>query len=154
MHFSVVSGNQAVEALMWITWANTDYRAARLLLLNDMTVQGTALANTAVEKYLKAVFAHVGLPIPRQHHVDKLYERIHAIPKSELSLNMGFLQLLRKAYKLRYFDDLPEGFNIALSQAKILAQLDRSVLAITNRFKIVWEGKEIPMVLEGRKERC
>jgi hypothetical protein len=54
--------------------------------------------------------------------------------KSSLALNDAFLNVLQKAYGLRYPDDLSDHFNIALNQMKLLAELDRTVFAITNSF--------------------
>lgn len=100
-----------------------------------MVVQGCVLANTAIEKYLKALYAHLEQSIPHSHAVQTLYTGLKASGKSTVTLNESFLNLLQKAYALRYPDDLPDDFNIALNQMKILAELDRSVFAITNSFK-------------------
>jgi hypothetical protein len=54
--------------------------------------------------------------------------------KSTVALNDTFLNVLQKAYGLRYPDELPDDFNIALNQMKLLAELDRTVFAITNCF--------------------
>lgn len=53
-----------------------------------------------------------------------------------------------KAYKLRYPDELGEGFNIALNQARLLAQLDRSVLEVTKRFAFARNGQLLPTIFE------
>jgi HEPN domain-containing protein len=144
----VTSGNSAAETLQWIRWADIDYTGARLLLLNGFVVQGTALANTAIEKYLKAVLSFSGLPIPPLHNPCKLYNKILATTTSTLALNKEFLGMLHRAYTIRYPDDLKEGFNAALNSAKILAELDRSVLEITSRFTFIANGKSIPMILD------
>jgi HEPN domain-containing protein len=117
-------------------------------LLNGLVVQASGLANTAIEKYLKAVFSFSGLQVPHWHNPLKLYEAILSAQSSTLKLNREFLGLLHKAYTIRYPDDLKEGFNVALNQAKILAELDRSVLEITSRFRFVANGKPIPMLLD------
>ena len=66
------SGEPIVRTFHWIKWADSDYLAARCLLLGRMVVQGCVLANTAIEKYLKALHAHLELPIPRSHAVQTL----------------------------------------------------------------------------------
>jgi HEPN domain-containing protein len=147
------AGKQAAKTLMWIRWAEADYLGARLLLLIDLLVQGSALSNTAIEKYLKAVCCQSGMKIPHDHEVDKLYNAIKSQPtKHELDLNVDYLKLLSKAYKLRYPDDLKDGFNISLNQAKLIAQLDRSVQEITKRFRIADAGKPVLMVLDEAKQ--
>ena len=143
-----ITGNSAGNTLQWIRWADTDYAGARLLLLNGLVVQASGVANTAIEKYLKAVFSFSGLQVPHWHNPLKLYEAILSAQSSTLKLNKEFLGLLHKAYTIRYPDDLKEGFNVALNQAKILAELDRSVLEITSRFRFAANGKPIPMLLD------
>ena len=83
--------------------------------------------------------------------MDILYARVTGHTPTNLSLNEGYLRLLRRAYKLRYPDELDSGFSIALNQAKLLSQLDRSVLEITQRFEIRANDKRVPMVLEEAK---
>jgi HEPN domain-containing protein len=151
---STSKGKQAAETLMWIRWAEADYLGARMLLLIDLLLQGTALSNTAIEKYLKGVCCHSGSKIPHNHNVDKLYTAIKSQnAKHELDLNMDYLEVLSKAYKLRYPDELKDGFNISLNQAKLLAQLDRSVQEITKRFRIENVGKPVLMVLDEAKQK-
>jgi HEPN domain-containing protein len=128
------SGEPIVRTFHWMRWADSDYLAARSLLLEGMVVQGSILANTAVEKYLKALHAHLEIPIPRSHAVQALYRELVAARKSSLALNDPFLGALQKAYGLRYPDDLLDGFNIALNQMKVLAELDRTVSAVTKCF--------------------
>jgi HEPN domain-containing protein len=128
------SGEPIVRTFHWMKWADSDYLAARYLLLGRMVVQGCILANTAIEKYLKALYAHLELPIPHSHAVQALYCEVTASGKTTVALNDAFLNVLQKAYGLRYPDELPDDFNIALNQMKFLAELDRTVFAITNCF--------------------
>jgi HEPN domain-containing protein len=128
------TGEPIVRAFHWLRWANSDYLAARYLLLAQMVVQGCVLANTAIEKYLKALHAHVELPIPRSHAVETLYRELKNSRKSTVTLNESFLRVLQKAYRLRYPDALPDGFNISLNQMKVLAELDRTVFVISSAF--------------------
>jgi len=131
------SGQSAKETLLWLRWADTDYRSARLLLLQGLLVQGAAFSNTAVEKYLKSLFAHRGRPIPHSHNVARLYKLVRDETGSNLEVNESYLRLLEKAYKLRYPDDATDGFNIALNQVRLLVELDRTVKKIIERFQIV-----------------
>jgi HEPN domain-containing protein len=147
------AGGQAETTLRWIRWADADYHGARTLLLQGLLIQGAALANTTLEKYLKAVCSHSGMKIPHGHAVDVLYGKIAAHRPTTLALNESYLRLLRKSYKLRYPDELNEGYSIALNQAKLLSQLDRSVLEITRRFDMRINGTTIPMVLDEARER-
>jgi HEPN domain-containing protein len=129
------SGEPIVWTFHWLKWADADYLAARYLLLGRMVVQGSMLANTAIEKYLKALSVHLGLPTIRTHSTIDLYNAMKASAKSNLELNESFLTALQKAYAFRYPDELPVGFNIALNEMKVLAELDRTVSEIANSFK-------------------
>jgi HEPN domain-containing protein len=131
------SGQSAKETLLWLKWADTDYRSARLLLLQGLLVQGAAFSDTAVEKYLKSLFAHRDRPIPHSHNVARLYQLVKNETGSNLEVNESYLRLLEKAYKLRYPDEATDGFNIALNQVRLLAELDRTVKKVTERFQIV-----------------
>jgi len=147
----LISGKQAEEMLMWIRWANTDYLVARMMLLQGFLVQGSILATTTIEKYLKAVYCYSNMKVPKSHDVAGLYAQLTHKNPSNLDVNPSFLRLLRKAYKLRYPDELNDGFNIALNQAKLLAQLDRSVFELTKRFDIRKNDQPVLMVLDEAK---
>jgi HEPN domain-containing protein len=147
---TVTSGKKASATLMWIRFAEADYVAARLLLLVGFLVQGIALANTALEKYIKGICSHMDVKWPkREHSVAILFDILKTgSPDEQLNLNLDFLKLTAFAYRLRYPDMLPEGFTLALSQAMVLAQLDRSVLAINQCFKLEWQGAPLPLAVE------
>jgi HEPN domain-containing protein len=144
------SGVDAEGVLKWLRWADTDYRGARLCLLAGLVVQGAALSNTAIEKYVKSLFVHQGLRIPRSHKVSELFTLLKQQRKTDIALNESYLRLLEKAYALRYPDDLTEGFNIALNQKRLLAELDRTVFRLTSRFNImqIQTKQRIPLVVE------
>ena len=63
-----------------------------------MVVNGATLANTAIEKYLKALCVHLGLPTERTHSTLDLYAAIKASSKSNIALNESFLAVLARAY--------------------------------------------------------
>jgi HEPN domain-containing protein len=144
------SGKDAEKTLRWLRWADADYRAARLTLRAGLLVQGAALSDTAVEKYLKSLFSHLGLRIPRSHRASELFKRIKEETASDLTVNESYLRLLEKAYALRYPDEVTEGFNLALNQVRLLAELDRTAKKITERFEIVRQDtkQKIPQILE------
>ncbi len=128
------SGQKAQRVLQWVNWADKDYISARSLLLADLLVQGTILSNTAVEKYLKAVCSLVALTFPKScHDVPKLH-RIIRSKEIKPNVNTDYLSLLKKAYELRYPDNLSPGYNICLAQAKLLTELDHSVCEIRKGF--------------------
>ena len=127
------TGLDASNILDWRTWGDSDYVAARRLLLDELLVQGACLANTAIEKYIKAILVIQKRPVPHIHDPLVLYHRI--APGGTLLLDEQFLGHLVKAYALRYPDDLKPGFNIVLSQALLLDALDQSVFGIRSRFR-------------------
>jgi len=126
------SGATAIRAMQWVTWADQDYLCARTLLRTGSLVQGASLSNTAIERYLKAIHVIRGLGVPHIHDVVRLYESLKSsgIPP----LSESYLRTLVKAYKMRYPDDLEVGFNIALNQPQMLAELDSSTNAIRKGF--------------------
>jgi len=67
--------------------------------------------------------------------MEALYREVTSSGKCTVALNDAFLDVLQKTYGLRYPDALPDDFNIALNQMKVLAELDRTVFAITTCFK-------------------
>jgi HEPN domain-containing protein len=136
---TIPPSEKAKEIARWLRWADADYVAARLLFLIDLIIQATALSTTAIEKYLKAICCVYNIQWPKGakgHNVFEIYSTIKKSASSnKLRLNEDYLRLLNKAYRVRYPDDLESGFCIALNTAKMLSQLDRSVLEITRRFR-------------------
>jgi hypothetical protein len=126
--------NEIVKVFHFIKWGRADYIAARTLLLSGLLVQGAGLANTAIEKFLKAQCVQMGVASGKTHDVGTLYTLVRS-QAAAFALNEGFLRAINKAYQFRYPDDLEIGFNISLNQAKLLAELDRSIFEIANRFQ-------------------
>lgn len=52
---TVLIGIENDSVANWLRWADNDYIAARQLLLDNLLVQGAALADTAIEKYFELV---------------------------------------------------------------------------------------------------
>jgi len=130
---SVGKKNDAKQILQWLGWADSDYLAARGLLIRGFLLQGTILANTAIEKYLKSALVALQVDFGKTHDVVSLYLSLRSAGKGP-GLHEGFLRTLKKAYSLRYPDLLAKGFNISLAQVKILAELDSSVHQLRKGF--------------------
>jgi HEPN domain-containing protein len=146
------SGSQSIDAALWVGWADQDYIAARILLLRGLVVQGATMANTAIEKYLKAVCALSGIPYEGVgHDVSKLSGLLYR-QDIKLELNAKFLRYLNKSYKLRYPDDLGPGFNIALNSTATLVEMDLTVQGIRRGFGFQKDGKSVRTKLDGMKE--
>jgi hypothetical protein len=134
-----------LEISQWLNWADQDYLASRSLLLRGFVLQGTILANTAIEKYIKTVLTLRSSPFPRGwrgHDVISLYE-LFASSGGAPKLNKDFLLDLGKAYTLRYPDDLEDGFNISLASIKVLTELDFTVHEIRSGFRITKQSGEV-----------
>jgi len=136
------SGENATLSLQWLNWADTDYIAARQLLRSGRIVPAVSLANTSIEKYLKCLHILLGKKVPHGHNIPHLYKGISS-EISRLNLNSEFLNLLYKAYKLRYPDELEKGYNISLCVTKIMTELDFTVFEIRKGFKFKKEQGEV-----------
>lgn len=139
MRNKVLTNEEGGNVLSFFNVAYLDYLASRQLLMKDLILQGTILANTALEKYFKALKLILNEPIP--HHHDITTKKIQNTLKNKYpvlysKINGDFLTLLSKAYELRYFDEIDAGFNIVLVRGKILAELDFVVGEIENGFRI------------------
>lgn len=107
-----------------------DYIASRVLFMSQLPQQGAILSSTAIEKSFKAILAFQGNASHghlKQAHWNGLKNFDADLFKQ---LDQGFLELNRKAYLLRYTDDLPSGFNLVIASREFLAELDRTMTAI------------------------
>lgn len=132
--------NQVGKIIAWLGLADNDYVAARTLLRQGLLVQGSILASSAIEKYLKTVHLIKNMVFEtrgeKAHDVLNLYRQLKG-KDSRKNLNESYLSLLNRAYKLRYPDRLEKEFNIALHQAKTLIGLDETVFKIRSRIRMV-----------------
>jgi HEPN domain-containing protein len=128
-------GKPAEKILLWLGWADKDYIASRRLLLKAYLPQGAALANTAIEKYFKALLLLAGRKVSRSHDISALHGYLLPLFPNLQEVNRTYLSVLGKAYQLRYFDTLKPGFSVSLAQAKLLVELDRTVHRIRQGFR-------------------
>ena len=120
----------------YLQLAYKDYVAARVLILAGLLSQGAGLASTAVEKSLKALCAFRGMECRGHLRKAHINNAINFAPWLVPHLNKDFIELLRRAYRLRYIDDLRGGFNLVIASREFLAELDDTVLHILERCKI------------------
>jgi len=134
-----LTGIDAKKVEQFFLGGYEDYLAARLLILNDLLLQGINLANTSVEKYFKGIKSITQEQVPRHHDITvsrfkntlkNKFRRIHN------NINYEFLEILSGAYKLRYFDEIEDGFEIHLYKWTFLAELDFLISSIENSFQI------------------
>jgi hypothetical protein len=122
--------------------AFVDYVAARLLLLNEMPLQGLILASTCVEKYLKAVLATRGKMT--KTHLDS--QDFFGIFRSEglgvdEYVNENFVRYLGRSYELRYIEATTGPLSIAVETRKLLAELDYTVSQFNQRIRMFRGGE-------------
>ena len=119
-----------------------DYIASRFLLNNDYIIQGTVLASSAVEKYLKAGLAINGKRL-NKYHLDNLgqFKSLYSQTPYNMMfdvLDPVFLEILGKAYKYRYYDEKtitkPDTIGFLVNQ--FLGTLDFTILKLDSLFII------------------
>jgi hypothetical protein len=121
------------------TGAFKDYLSARVLFNNDLLVQASFLANTAIEKELKLYIEILGTKTNILHDTFKLLQLLKDIsPKYATKINSEYLKALTKIYQSRYSETLGAGYNFAILKNKFLSELDYtySVLEPLVRFRL------------------
>lgn len=134
-----LTNNQAKKVQYFFLGGYEDYLAARQLLLNNLLLQGTNLALTSVEKYFKGIKSILREEVPKHHDITVSKFKNSLKNKFRLlhdDINFDFIKLISKSYKLRYYDDIDEGFKITLFKWKTLVELDSTINIIENSFKI------------------
>lgn len=125
-------------ALGFLRAAYSDYIAARVLLNKDYTLQGIILASTAIEKYFKvAIFIHTGKKL-RVHfdNFEIIKTEVNNIGYGVLIEKMDpvFIDILSKASKLRYYDNIKEPTTISFFKNQFLGELDGAVALFERLF--------------------
>lgn len=134
-----------------------DYVAARVLLLSGLLQQGAILGSSSIEKACKAILAFHGnesfghLKKAHWNAVKNFDKKLWAL------LRLDFLELNKKAYALRYTDDLPVDFNIVIAQREYLAELDHTIISLVQGFGFQLEesvqGTKFAQLLKSRDSR-
>ena len=118
----------------FISDSMNDYVAARVLLLSGLLQQGAILGSTAIEKACKSILAFHGNE-SRGRLKKAHWNAVKNFDKNLwMRLKQDFLELNRKAYLLRYTDDLPVDFNIVIAQREYLAELDQTIISLVQGF--------------------
>jgi hypothetical protein len=120
--------------------AFNDYLAARVLLLAGLPQQGAVLSSTAIEKYFKAVLAFRG-NVCHGHLKSAHWNGVKNFSPEVFSrLDLDFLELNQKCFRLRYTDDIPIGFNLVIPSREFLSELDHTALMLQRGFVIKGNG--------------
>lgn len=133
MKFSKSSLNSR-KVQTFISDSVNDYIAARVLLRAGLLQQGAILGSTAIEKACKAILAFHGNE-SRGHLKKAHWNAVRSFDKNLWGLlREDFLELNKRAYLLRYTDDLPVDFNIVVAQREYLAELDHTIISLVGGF--------------------
>ena len=125
-----------MTAVNLATLAYIDYIAARYLINNDFVWQGSILASTAIEKYLKVLLVIREVDISKiKYHLDNLAKlKTHFVNTDYIKLfndyfDDYFLDILSKVYQFRYYDiKIPTSVGFLTNQ--FLGELDYTVFII------------------------
>lgn len=114
-----------------------DYIAARVLLNNELIIQGLTLASTAVEKYLKAVIVLTLKEKERfNYHFDRIEKLQDILDRNHhdmtKKLDPVFVSILEKAFKIRYYDNLKGPLTIGLYLNQFIGELDQTIYNLEN----------------------
>ncbi len=135
-----------IGGLLYVAYE--DYVSARILLLSGSLMNGCILANTSLEKLLKALIFYCG-----ENNLKKYQHRAHQLLDDlnkkgfKPNINREFLSALSMIYDSRYIGDnnkVKPGYNFTIVKNKFLAELDYTVDLLGNT--IVAKSKPKPNV--------
>jgi hypothetical protein len=137
-----------------------DYIASRFLLNNDYILQGTLLASSAVEKYLKALLALNGKRLTK-YHLDSLgqFKSLYSQTQYNMMfdvLDPVFLDILGKVYRYRYYDEKtitkPDTIGFLVNQ--FLGTLDFTILKLDSLFIISKQENGLTILQDTQLKRA
>jgi small-conductance mechanosensitive channel len=109
-----------------------DYIAARVLLNNELIVQGLTLASTSVEKYLKALIVfNLEEKEFYHYHFDKFEKLKNLLRKVNKDVtgefDPVFLEILENAFKIRYYDKIEKPIFMGFYINQFIGELDYTI---------------------------
>lgn len=137
MKIKTTNNKERVDKIQFfLNDAVNDYIAARTLFLSQLPSQASILSSTAIEKLFKALLAFNGNNC--QGHLKKAHWNAirNFDNKSYSLLNINFLKLNQKVYKMRYSEVLPVGFNVVIACREFLAELDYTFITLFKNISI------------------
>lgn len=132
MNKSISYTEKLTTAYNLIDLGYRDYIAARFLLNNHFVIQGLTLASTAVEKYLKSLIVLTSKEeVKYYYHLDNLKKLKNILSKNNIDITNKFdpvfLNVLEKAFKIRYYDKINEPITIAIFINQFIGELDYTI---------------------------
>jgi hypothetical protein len=104
---------------------------------NKFILQGVTLASSAVEKYLKVILVSkgkakkdIGVHLDKLDKLKKHLAECYADFTNKI--DKRFLEILGKAYQIRYYDDIKEPLTIGFFVNQFLCELDYSIAFFEN----------------------
>jgi len=86
----------------WIRKAEADFKAASLILREDLNDAVCFHCQQCIEKYLKAMLVELGLPVPKTHDLGRLRALLVPIYPAMKRYRRGMLFLTTFAVETRY----------------------------------------------------
>lgn len=142
----------APKVVEFLNIAYKDYIAARVLIHAGLLSQAAVLASTAVEKYLKAIIAFRGNEAKGHLSKKHVNSAVNYDRRLSEALNHSFLELLQRAYEIRYLDTLPNEFNLVIADREFLAELDFTALMIQESFGLQQNGQDVEFTYHADKK--
>ena len=135
-----------LQAQYMIMQAYDDYLASRFLLNNNFGMQGSILASTSIEKYLKAILIVLKGEFAKVH-LDNFIKLKSQFDDTEYGIifdyiDRVFFDILGKAFTFRYYDNIIDPQTIGFFINQFLGELDFTVHLFENLFRCDIGGKE------------
>ncbi len=136
----VTDPKRATATSWFLNDAFSDYIASRVLFLSQSPKQAALLCSTAIEKCVKALLAIKGNV--SSGHLKRAHWNVLQNDKDIRNvIAKEFFELNRRAYRLRYSDDLPMHFNLVIASREFLAEMDSALLTILSCFSVERNAK-------------
>jgi len=117
---------KSIKAISFLRLGYRDYIAARVLLNSGLIIQGTTLASTAIEKYIKVILALNGQS--KRVHLNKMTELKKLLDDCYFDIttmmDKVFLDVIDKVYQARYYDDIKAPLTFGFFVNQFIGELD------------------------------
>ncbi len=132
-----ISGQEMRQITTFLFQSFEDYKTSRILYNSGFAVPGCFLANTALEKVIKARLVFHGVIPPKTHELKKLFKRVLRYdPGFSSKIKMDYLKALTKIYEARYLGDQTTNYSFVIPLKKYLSELDFTYDQLASTMKI------------------
>jgi HEPN domain-containing protein len=132
-----IAGQEMRQINTFLFQSFEDYKTARILYNSGFAVPGCFLANTALEKVMKArLIFHRETP-PKTHELKKLFKKVvRQDPGFNTKIKMDYLKALTKIYDARYLGDQSPNYSFIIPLKKYLSELDFTYDQLASTIKV------------------